>query len=83
MRKKMVDYPEAVMLIALNDDHSMDEEYVAGLVTTCLISDLFAITAKELAHDVVKFRRRIQLADARKARDDGERTYFALAGTHE
>jgi hypothetical protein len=57
---KRASYREAVEWIALNDSAGDDDppEILSGLVTVCLIADLFGESTERVARDVIRVRRR-------------------------
>jgi hypothetical protein len=57
-RMKRPSYRNAVAWIALNDSPADNDpvEWLSGLVTVCLVADLFGVDQKEVAADVLRYR---------------------------
>ncbi len=50
-------YRFGVEWIALNDEPGeMDSEVVSGLISTCLLADLFGKDQEKVAADIIQFR---------------------------
>jgi hypothetical protein len=53
----MTKYTDAIEWIALNDEPTLDEvEEVAGLISVCLVADVWKKEPREVAAAVVRYR---------------------------
>jgi hypothetical protein len=63
---KRASYRHGVEIIALNDETAeTDPEAVAGMISVCLLADLFGVEPERVARDVVRYR-----TEAAKTKDE-------------
>lgn len=65
-KPKRASYRAGIAWIALNDDPGSIEAFqldtLSGLISVCLLADLFGVDSERVARDVIKYRERVREA---------------------